>query len=139
MKRNGETLFTRLGGIETVRNVVDHYYDLMVADERLQRFFEGVPLAYLKMHQMRFLKIAFTKFPDDLDIKEYLLKKHATLLAEKGLNETHFDLFIVHLSTALKQSDAPDELLREAMNVIGPLRHVFLLGSKKLGDSQAGH
>jgi len=44
----GPTLYTRLGGVDAIRAVVDDFVDRVAADERISAFFRGVDIANLK-------------------------------------------------------------------------------------------
>lgn len=128
------SLFQRLGGVAAVRAVVEAFYERLLADVALQPYFEGVNMAHLKRHQVEFMKIAFTEIPASLDVSALLLEKHQRLF-EAGLNEHHFDLVAGHFVGACQQLDVPQELIDEAVSVIGPLRGVFEQGAKLYGVS----
>ena len=73
------TLFDRIGGEPALSAAVDGLYDRLVADEKLMTYFRGVDMETLRGHQYKFMQIAFTEIPKDLDIAEYLTKGHARL------------------------------------------------------------
>jgi len=109
---------------------VDEFYKRLVADEELAKFFEGIELSALKSHQRKFMKVAFTEIPEDLDVEQLMFKKHYTLFA-KGLNETHFDLVAGHFVGTLESLGVDSSLINEAVGIIGPLRGVFEKGGAK--------
>jgi hemoglobin len=129
-----ETLFQRLGGIEAVRAAVNEFYDRLLADERLALFFEETSMTQLRMHQLKFFELAFTRIPDDLDVAQYITEKHARLFKDKGLNETHFDMVAEHFMDTLTHLNVHPHLVEEAIRVIGPLRPVFAAGVKNTTD-----
>jgi hemoglobin len=104
---------------------VDIFYERIVADERLTKFFDGISMNRLKIHQRKFLTLAFTEIPTDIDVVAYLIEKHAKLFQEQGLNGLHFDLVAGHLVAALQQLDVPENLIGEVVAIVGPLRAVF--------------
>jgi len=50
-----ETLYERLGGHDGIRAVVDDFYDRLLADDDIGRFFEGSNLEKLRRTQTDFL------------------------------------------------------------------------------------
>lgn len=104
---------------------VDIFYDRLVADEHLTKFFVGISMNRLKIHQKKFLTLVFTEFPTDIDISAYLVGKHSRLFQEHGLDGSHFDLVVGHLVTALQQLNVAADLIAEAVAILGPLRAVF--------------
>lgn len=123
-------LFDRLGGEPAIEAAVDEFYKRLVADEELAKFFEGIELSALKSHQRKFMKVAFTEIPEDLDVEQLMFKKHYTLFA-KGLNETHFDLVAGHFVGTLESLGVDSSLINEAVGIIGSLRGVFEKGGAK--------
>jgi len=45
-----------------------------------------------------------------------------------GLNEHHYDRFIQLLEDSMRTLGLPSELIHEALQTIGPIRHVFVEG-----------
>jgi hemoglobin len=123
-------LLTRIGGSPALEAAVEIFYEKLVADEMLAKFFEGVNLDKLKSHQRKFLAIALTEIPKDLDVASMMKDKHKRLFV-MGLNETHFDLVAGHLVATLKGLQVPDALVDEVVGVIAPLRPVFENGKKE--------
>ena len=124
-------LFERLGGQPAVKATIEEFYTRILADDELKGFFEGTSMTALKLHQLEFMKIAFTDIPEDLDVGALMLEKHDRLFKEKGLNATHFDLVAGHLVGALKHLDVPQGLIDEAVGIVGPLRPIFEEGAKQ--------
>ena len=110
---------------EALSATVEIFYDRLVADEQLAKFFEGISIIRLKTHQKKFLTIAFTEIPTDLDMVAYMTDKHSRLFQELELNETHFDLVAGHLVAALQQLNVPENLIGEVVAIVGPLRAIF--------------
>ena len=122
MMTNRSLLFTFS---EALSATVEIFYDRLVADEQLAKFFEGISIIRLKTHQKKFLTIAFTEIPTDLDMVAYMIDKHSRLFQELELNETHFDLVAGHLVAALQQLNVPENLIGEVVAIVGPLRAIF--------------
>lgn len=124
------TLFERLGGVPALRAAVDEFYKRLLDDPKLSVMFEDVRMPLLKTHQLAFMKIAFSKIPDDLDVPKLIFKKHMRLFLRKGLNESHFDLVAQHLIQTLQHLNISPPLINEAISIIAPLRAVFEKGGK---------
>lgn len=121
------TLMDKLGGAPALKVAVDEFYKRILADPDLAIFFEGTSMTKLKMHQLSFMKIAFTKISDDLDVPKMMKEKHAHLF-DKGLNAVHFDRVAGHFVDTLESLDVSAELVDECVSVIAPLRTVFEYG-----------
>ena len=104
---------------------MDIFYDRLVADEQLAKFFQGISINRLKIHQTKFLKMAFTEIPTDIDVAAYIIDKHSRLFQEQGLNGSHFDLVAGHLVASLQQLNVPEDLIGEVVAIVGPLRAIF--------------
>lgn len=122
-------LLARIGGPAALEATVDIFYEKLVGDETLKVFFEGVDMDLLKLHQRKFLSIALTEIPKDIDVPKMMKEKHQRLF-KMGLNETHFDAVAGHLVDTLKSLQVKDEFIAEIVGVIGPLRPVFINGKK---------
>ena len=53
------TLYEKLGGKKTVKQVVEKFYERVLNDERINHFFEQVDMFKQKIHQIDFLTYAF--------------------------------------------------------------------------------
>ena len=104
---------------------VDIFYERMIVDEQLAKFFEGISLTRLKLHQTKFLTMAFTEIPTDIDVVAYIIDKHSRLFQNLGLDGSHFDLVAGHLVAALQQLNVPENLIAEVVAIVGPLRGIF--------------
>lgn len=131
--RENPTLLSRLGGEAAVRGVVDEFYDRLLADESILFFFEGVEMPLMKIHQLEFFTIAFTGFPEGIDIGEIMIEAHRSLFRLQALNEEHFDIIAGHLVSTLENNSVPQELINEAVGVVAPLRMAFELGAQIYG------
>lgn len=124
------TLLSRIGGSQVLHNIVELFYDLVLADENLMAFFEGVSMEILSLHQKRFLSMAFTRVPKGTYL-ETIIKGHHKNLFAKGLNETHFDRVVQHLAAAMQAYDLSDSQILEAVAILAPLRKVFREGAEE--------
>jgi hemoglobin len=129
-------LLDRLGGDAALEAAVDQFYARVVVDPKLSHFFEGSDLAFLKSHQRKFMKIAFTKIPDTLDVPKFILDKHERLFA-MGLEAEHFDLVAGHLIATFQALQVKQPLIDEAVAIVGPLRVAFEEGARKAKEAEA--
>eukprot|EP00286_Rhodomonas_abbreviata_P016051 CAMPEP_0181320644 /NCGR_PEP_ID=MMETSP1101-20121128/18239_1 /TAXON_ID=46948 /ORGANISM="Rhodomonas abbreviata, Strain Caron Lab Isolate" /LENGTH=193 /DNA_ID=CAMNT_0023428373 /DNA_START=45 /DNA_END=626 /DNA_ORIENTATION=- len=123
-----KTLFERIGGEAALDAAVNSFYDRLVVDAELAKFFEGADVKALRGHQKAFMRIAFTGIPEDLDVANLMLTKHARLF-EMGLNGDSFDATAGHLVGSLQDLDVPEDLIGEVVAIVGPLRAVFEQGA----------
>ena len=125
------TLFDRLGGADAVRAAVDEFYKRNLATPELAPLFDETKLARLRVHQVKFMTLAFTGVPEDMDVGAFIFEKHRKLFLEKGLNAHHFDLVAANLVASLQHLGVAQGLIDEAMGVIAPLRGVFETGAAR--------
>lgn len=125
-----EVLLTRLGGESALKTAVYDFYARLLEDEELEPFFKGQDMKALRDHQYKFMEIAFTHIPEDLDVPKLIAEKHAKLFA-KGLNETHFDLVAGHLVATLEHLGVGKTEIGEVVSIVGPLREVFKSNAQK--------
>ena len=109
-----ESLYDRLGGAAAVEAAVDKFYERVLADDRINYFFDGVDMNKQRHKQKFFLTVAFggpNKY-QGLNMREG--HKH---LVEKGLNDSHFDAVVEDLAITLKELGISDELIAEVAEV----------------------
>ncbi|MCG8537338.1 MAG: group 1 truncated hemoglobin [Pseudomonadales bacterium] len=114
------TLFEQIGGEAAVDAAVDLFYKKVLADERIKHFFEGVDME--KQHRMQkgFLTFAFGG-PNNYSGKG-MAAAHRKLVAEKGLDDSHFDAVMEDLGATLKELGVPDNLIGEAAAIAESVR-----------------
>jgi hemoglobin len=134
-------LLHRIGGPAALEAAVEILYEKLLNDDNLARFFEGVDMGKLKLHQRKFLTIALTEIPKEINVSDLMKEKHKRFFA-MGLNETHFDRVAAHLGDTLRELQVKEGFVEEIISVIAPLRIVFETGKKehlldKIGGSVA--
>ncbi|MBN8690872.1 MAG: group 1 truncated hemoglobin [Armatimonadetes bacterium] len=110
LETQSESLFAKLGGSAAVDAAVDKFYRRVLADDRVNRFFEGVDMDKQATKQKAFLTMAFGG-PNNytgLDMK----KGHEHLL-KMGMDDTHFDAIVENLGATLKDMGVADELIAQ--------------------------
>ena len=103
-------LYEKLGGAAAVDVAVDKFYRRVLADDRVNSFFEGVDMDKQAAKQKAFLTMVFGGPANytGLDMK----RGHAHLVA-RGLNDTHFDAIVENLGATLSEMGVPSDLIAE--------------------------
>lgn len=117
------SLFERIGGRDAVNAAVEVFYKKVLADDRINKFFEGVDMDAQRKKQIKFLTFAFGG-PNNYDGKG-MREAHAKLV-EQGLNDSHFDAVVEDLGATLKELGVADELIQEAAGIAETTRNDVL-------------
>ena len=115
------TLYEKLGGENTVKLVVEKFYERVLNDDRINHFFEQVDMFKQKIHQIDFLTYAFEG--SERYRGSAMREVHRKLVQEKGLSDEHFDAFIEDLVETLKELDISPALIEEALAIAGSVEH----------------
>ncbi len=118
-----DALFDRLGGEAAVNAAVDIFYRKVLADDRINRFFDGVDIDKQAAKQKAFLTMAFGG-PNNYT-GEDMRKGHAHLV-ERGLNDSHFDAVVENLGATLKELGVADDLIGEVAAIAETTRNDVL-------------
>ncbi|MDH5230718.1 MAG: group 1 truncated hemoglobin [Gammaproteobacteria bacterium] len=118
-----ETLYEKLGGDAAVNAAVDIFYRKVLADDRINSFFEGIDMDKQAAKQKAFLTMAFGG-PHNYTGKD-MRDGHAHLV-KKGLNDTHFDAVMENLGATLKELNVPDDLIAQAAAIAESTRNDVL-------------
>ncbi|MCX7125142.1 MAG: group 1 truncated hemoglobin [Gammaproteobacteria bacterium] len=113
------TLFERLGGQPAVNAAVDIFYRKVLADDRVNYFFDGVDMENQINKQKGFLTFVFGG-PNNYTGKN-MREGHKHLIV-KGLNDTHVDIIIEHLGSTLKELGVADQDIQEVANIANSVR-----------------
>ncbi len=97
------TLYDRLGGAEAVNAAVDIFYRKVLADDRVNGFFDNTDMDRQIAKQKAFLTMAFGG-PNKYTGKD-MRTGHKHLVA-RGLNDSHVDAIIELLGSTLKELGA---------------------------------
>lgn len=118
-----ESLYEKLGGEAAVDAAVDIFYRKVLADDRINSFFEDVDMEKQAAKQKAFMTMAFGG-PNNYtgtDMRE----GHAHLV-KRGLNDSHFDAVVENLGATLTELGVSDELIAEVVAVCEPTRNDVL-------------
>lgn len=117
------SLYEDLGGAKALDAVVDAFYKKVLADERVNGFFDATDMERQAKKQKAFLAFAFGG-PNNYTGKK-LSDGHAHLV-ERGLNDSHVDAIIELLGATLTEFDVPAEKIQEAAAVAESVRDQVL-------------
>ena len=109
----------------TLTQVIENFYDRMLADQRLAQFFSDVNVAKLRAHQRSFLLAALSgpELFNDLT----LAAAHLPL----GLTHNDFDRAIGHLTAAMADAGVPDDAVAPIRERLEPLRVHITAASRR--------
>ena len=111
MKLMSDTLFEKLGGEAAVDAAVDIFYGKVMADDRINGFFEGIDMEKQAKKQKAFLTYAFGG-PNNYSGRT-MRNAHARLV-KQGLDDSHFDAVLENLGGTLQELGVADDLIAEA-------------------------
>ena len=108
------SLFERLGGQNTVDVLIDQFFDKVLADKRVNMFFEEVDTERLRNKEKSYW--AFALGEGSPYTGKTLGEAHRALLGQ-GLNSTHFEAMIELFNQSLCEMEIPDALVQEACQI----------------------
>ncbi len=117
------SLYEQLGGKPAVDAAIDLFYKKVLADSRINYFFESVDMTRQKGKQKAFLTMVFggPASYSGLDMRT----GHAHLVA-KGLNDSHFNAVVENLGQTLKELGVKDELVARVASLAESVRNDVL-------------
>lgn len=115
------TLYEKLGGAAAVDLAVEKFYEKVLADERVQRFFAHTDMQQQKQHQKAFMTYAFggAEYWNGRPMRD----AHKELVAEMGLTDSHFDAIAEDLVATLVEMEVPQALIDEVVQIVGSVTH----------------
>jgi hemoglobin len=117
------SLYDDLGGARALGPVVDSFYSKVLADDRVNGFFDSTDMERQAKKQKAFLAFAFGG-PNNYTGKS-MTDGHAHLV-ERGLNDSHVDAIIELLGKTLVEFDVPAEKIAEVAAVANSVRDQVL-------------
>lgn len=110
--------------------LVEIFCERTIADDYLMIFFNGLNVTQFKAHQVKLVRVALNLTPQDIDqprsLSKQLQQSHRHLF-EMGLNETHFDRVVEHMTSALRDLDVRPRYIDEIRSkVLLPYREIFV-------------
>ena len=119
------SLYDRLGGEAAITAAVGVFYDKVLNDYRINRFFEKTDMTNQIEHLNAFMTVAFGG-PNNYTGRS-LRDGHARLV-KLGLNGSHFDAVAEHLGVTMQELGVPSELIAEAGALVESVRGEVLAG-----------
>lgn len=110
------TLYERIGGEAAVDKAVDIFYEKVLADERINSFFENIDMFAQARKQKAFLTMVFGG-PNDYT-GEDMRNAHAGM----GLNDDHFNAVVEDLAATLSELGVSDGDIQEVANIAESVR-----------------
>lgn len=102
---------------------VDLFYEKVMEDELTRPFFAGLDMAKQTTKQVAFMTWAFGG-PSEYKGRD--LRSAHTGLVQRGLGDEHFDAVAGHLQATLRELGLADELIKEALGIVGAQRDAVL-------------
>jgi hemoglobin len=120
---SSQTLYEKLGGEAAVNAAVDIFYRKVLADHRINRFFDSSDMEKQAAKQKAFLTMAFGG-PNNYSGTD-MRTAHARLV-KMGMNASHFDAVMEHLGATLTELNVPQELVAQAAAIAESTRNDIL-------------
>lgn len=130
-KQRAKSLYQRLGGEPAMDATITLFYKKVLADKRINEFFEDVDMKRQARKQKAFLSAAFGG-PDPWKGKD-LRTAHSNMV---GLEDSHFDAVAENLQTTLTELKIDEKLIEEVMAIAGSVRDDVL--NKKKAPKKDG-
>lgn len=123
MENVSESIFDRIGGMNAVNAAVEIFYKKVMADDSINYFFEQTNIKMQIIKQKAFLAYAFGA---PMKYTGQNMRNGHAHLAEKGLNDTHFNAVAGHLASTLQELNVPEDLMGEIMAIAESTRNDIL-------------
>ncbi|WP_027148633.1 group I truncated hemoglobin [Methylobacter tundripaludum] len=122
-QETSQTLYEKIGGEAAVNAAVDIFYRKVLADYRINRFFDNTDMDQQIAKQKAFFTMAFGG-PNNYTGQD-MRNAHARLV-KMGLNASHFDAVMEHLGATLTELNVPQELIAQAAAIAESTRNDVL-------------
>jgi hemoglobin len=117
-----EDLYDLIGGRSTIEAATELFYDKILQDDSLRHFFERVDMAHLRSRQAMFISML-------LGGRVYTgnnIRDAHSRSRDHGLNNAHFDLFLLHFRAALEEAGVKPENAEKVMKRLESKRGTVL-------------
>jgi hemoglobin len=122
-QETSQTLYEKIGGEAAVNAAVDIFYRKVLADYRINRFFDNTDMDQQIAKQKAFFTMAFGG-PNNYSGQD-MRNAHARLV-KMGLNASHFDAVMEHLGATLTELNVPADLIAQAAAIAESTRNDVL-------------
>ena len=113
------SLYEQLGGEAAIDVAVDNFYKKVIADERINHFFESTDMA--KQHRAQKAFLTFALGGPNRYTGRTMRVAH-TKAVQAGLNDSHFDAVVENLGTTLAELGVPIALIEQAAAIVETTR-----------------
>ena len=111
------TIYEEIGGAPAVAQVVDVFYQRLVADPSVSHYFAGQDLARLKAHQRALVTVALGGVSES-----YTGRMMGPAHAALGITDEAFDTILDHLAATLDGAGVAPTTTAKIMAILEPLR-----------------
>ncbi|MEZ5691441.1 MAG: group 1 truncated hemoglobin [Rickettsiales bacterium] len=119
------SLYERIGGENAVDAAVEIFYYKVLNDNRVNHFFKNIHISRLMAKQKAFITFAFGG-PSKYTYWQRGLRNSHRESVKNGMNDTHFDMVLKHLTDSLKEMMYPEEIIDEVREIVeGTRKHVL--------------
>ena len=129
-KADSKSIYARLGGQPAIDAAVDLFYKKVLADEKVNFFFEDVNMKAQIRKQKEFLGAAFG------GPKPWTGKDMRTAHKHLDLTEEHFGAIAGHLEATLKELKVDSKLIKEIMTLVASTKDEVLNRTPKAKDKK---
>ena len=109
-----QSLYERIGGNDALQAAVGVLYGKIVADQRINQFFENVDVNKQARKMQSFLAYAFGA---DTPFSGNSLRISHEKLVDNGLNDSHFDAVKEHIESTLQELNVTPDLIQEVLDI----------------------
>ena len=117
------SLYEKLGGEAAINAAVDDFYQKVIADEKINSFFEGVDMNKQMRKMKSFLSYAFG---GNTPFNGASMRQAHAHLVDQGLNDSHFDAVKHHLEATLSELGVEEGLIDEVLKITESTRNDVL-------------
>lgn len=115
-KAENQSLYEKLGGEGAVKTVVEKFYDRLLDDPTLNRFFHGKDMGIMKRHQALFISQALG------GPKKYAGRDMFQAHKDLRIDDAGFTGTVGHLVTVLQEVGVGQGEIDQVLGVLGPLK-----------------
>lgn len=113
-------LYEKFGGEDTIRKVVDYFYELVLADETVNGFFKNTDMDKQRKHQTKFISFALG------GPNQYTGTSMAKAHAGMNLQPVHFEAIATHLHDALAHFGVGEADIAQVLAKVATLKDDIL-------------
>jgi hemoglobin len=117
------SLYDRLGGDSVVSMAVDVFCQKIFNDPNLEHFFSSINIESHSAKLRIFIQYALGGIANYNS--KNIAKAHENVVKDQGLDDSHFDFFIMHLINTFQEIGLHDNDIQEMQKSIEPYRNII--------------